>query len=84
MVAEDLRRVLLDLQDYSRRSQANPCFICKIVDGTHEFPHGEIYRDDFAVVFLNRFPTLLGYTLVAPLEPGVEERVAPSLEMSWY
>jgi diadenosine tetraphosphate (Ap4A) HIT family hydrolase len=67
-MADQVRRAHLDLEDYARRSQANACFICKIVDGTHHFPHGEIYRDDFAVVFLNRFPTLLGYTLVAPRE----------------
>lgn len=67
-MTEDVRRAQLDLEDYARRSQSNPCFICKIVDGTRHFPHGEIYRDDFAIVFLNRFPTLLGYTLVAPLE----------------
>lgn len=71
VMSEQLPRAHLDLEDYVKRSQADPCFICKIVDGTHHFPHGEIYRDDFAVVFLNRFPTLLGYTLVAPLEHRV-------------
>lgn len=65
---EELRRAQLDLEDYARGSQMNPCFICKVVHGTHHFPHAEIYRDDFAVVFLSRFPTLLGYTLVAPLD----------------
>lgn len=67
----ELRRARLDLADYVRRSQTNPCFICKVIDGTHDFLHGEIYRDDFAIAFLNRFPTLLGYTLVAPLEHRV-------------
>jgi diadenosine tetraphosphate (Ap4A) HIT family hydrolase len=70
-VTENVRRAQLDLEDYARRSQANPCFICMIVDGSHHFPHGEIYRDDFAIVFLNRFPTLLGYTLIAPLDHRV-------------
>jgi diadenosine tetraphosphate (Ap4A) HIT family hydrolase len=70
-MAEGLHRVHLDLEDYAKRSQANPCFICKIVEGAHHFPHGEIYRDDFAVAFLSRFPTLLGYTLVAPLDHRV-------------
>ena len=61
------RRAQLDLDEYARRAQSNPCFICKVVMGTHHFPHAEIYRDDFAIAFLNRFPTQLGYTLVAPI-----------------
>lgn len=39
-----------------------------MIDGTHDFPHGEIWRDDLGVAFLSRYPTLLGYALVAPLE----------------
>lgn len=70
VMAEELRRVHLDLDEYAKRSQTGPCFICEIVDGTHK-SHAEIYRDDFAVAFLNRFPTLLGYTLVAPLDHRV-------------
>ena len=70
-MSSEHRRVELDVADYVRRSQSGPCFICKVVDGTHEFPHGEIYRDDFAIAFLNRFPTLLGYALLAPLEHRV-------------
>lgn len=65
---EELRRAHVDLEGYARRSQSDPCFICKVVDGTHHLSHGEIYRDDFAIAFLNRFPTLLGYTLVAPVD----------------
>src|SRR5207253_4887210 len=61
-------RAHLNIEEYARRSQTNPCFICKIIDGTHDFPHAEIYRDDFAIAFLNRFPTQIGYSLVAPLE----------------
>lgn len=67
-VSETHRRVRLDLEEYAQRSQKGPCFICRIIDGSHEFLHGEIYRDDFAIAFLNRFPTLLGYSLVAPVE----------------
>jgi diadenosine tetraphosphate (Ap4A) HIT family hydrolase len=29
-------------------------------------PHPVVYEDETAIAFLNRFPTLLGYTLVAP------------------
>jgi diadenosine tetraphosphate (Ap4A) HIT family hydrolase len=31
-------------------------------------PHPVVYEDETAIAFLNRFPTLLGYTLVAPRE----------------
>lgn len=58
---DDHPRAQLDLVDYAERSQTSPCFISRIVDGTHDFPHGEIYRDEFAIAFLNRFPTQLGY-----------------------
>ncbi|HTT92355.1 MAG TPA: HIT family protein [Acidimicrobiales bacterium] len=56
----------LDLDAYAARAQAGPCFICELVAGRN--PHPVVYRDDFAIAFLNRYPTLLGYVLVAPLE----------------
>ena len=64
----ELERATLDLEEYTRRAQQGPCFICRIIDGTEEVPHHVVYRDDSAIVFLNRYPTLLGYCLVAPLE----------------
>ncbi len=59
---------MLDIGAYERQARSGRCFICQIVDGTHEFAHGEVWRDDHAIVFLNRYPTLRGYTLVAPIE----------------
>lgn len=59
---------MLNVDEYQRRVRDGRCFICRIVDGTHEFDHGEIWRDDQAIVFLNRYPTLRGYILVAPIE----------------
>lgn len=66
------RRATLDLAEYSKRSQSNPCFICRVIDGTHHVPHEIIYRDDNTIAMLNRFPTLLGYCLVAPIEHRVD------------
>ena len=43
------------------------CFICEYLAGNPRYPHLEIARTDTAVAFFNRFPTLLGYVLVAPL-----------------
>jgi len=56
------------MEAYIHRSQRGPCFICEIVAGNPEYRHHIIYEDDTAVVFLNKYPTLYGYTLVAPRE----------------
>lgn len=64
----DSLRKPFDLADYVTEVQLGRCFICRVVDGSHNVPHSVVYRDDFAIAFLNRFPTLLGYCLVAPLE----------------
>ena len=34
--------------------------------GNPEYSHHIVYEDDIAVAFLNKYPTLYGYTLVAP------------------
>ena len=61
-------RAFLDLVEYARRSQQDPCFICKVIDGTDDPRHHIVYRDAYAIAFLNQYPTLLGYCLVAPVE----------------
>ncbi|MEQ7006831.1 HIT family protein [Actinopolymorpha sp. B17G11] len=58
----------LDLKAYTARAQAAPCFICGVVDGSNPHEHPPIYQDDTAIAFLNRFPTVLGYVLVAPIQ----------------
>jgi diadenosine tetraphosphate (Ap4A) HIT family hydrolase len=67
----DPQRVPFDVGDYERRvredSAAGTCFICSIVAGTRD-DHLVVYRDDVCIAFLAKFPTLVGYTLVAPLE----------------
>ena len=63
-----LRRQPFDLEEYVDRVQSGPCFICEIVAGDPEHRHHIIYQDDLAIVFLNKYPTLYGYTLVAPRE----------------
>lgn len=45
---------------------AGQCFICRVVSGTHDVSHQIIYEDAAAIGFLNRYPTLAGYCLVAP------------------
>jgi diadenosine tetraphosphate (Ap4A) HIT family hydrolase len=56
-----------DLAAYVERSQRGPCFICAHLAGADPADvHHEIYADEECVAFLNRYPTLLGYTLVVP------------------
>jgi diadenosine tetraphosphate (Ap4A) HIT family hydrolase len=62
------QRQHIDLKAYTHRSQHGPCFICEIVAGNPEYRHHVVYEDDAAIVFLNKYPTLRGYTLVAPKE----------------
>ncbi len=62
------QRERLDLAAYNESAQSGPCFICRIVNGTHEHEHPVIYRDEHTIAFLNRFPTVLGYVLVAPVK----------------
>lgn len=58
----------VDIESYINRIQKGPCFICELVAGNPEYYHHVIYEDETAVVFLNKFPILYGYTLIAPRE----------------
>ena len=57
-----------DLEAYVRRSQQGPCFVCAIAAGDPEYrvAHEFIYEDADILIFLNRYPTTRGYTLVCP------------------
>ncbi len=57
-----------DVHEYEERSKKGPCFICEMLTGNPEYRHHLIYEDQMAVVFLSKYPTLYGYTLVAPRE----------------
>ena len=64
-------KVPFDSSEYEQRTRddarSGRCFICSIVAGTRE-DHRVIYRDDICIAFLAKAPTLLGYSLLAPLE----------------
>jgi diadenosine tetraphosphate (Ap4A) HIT family hydrolase len=60
------QRQSLDLQTYIRDIQTRPCFICEMVAGNPAYAHEIIYADDRAIAFLNKYPPLYGYVLVAP------------------
>jgi diadenosine tetraphosphate (Ap4A) HIT family hydrolase len=40
--------------------------VCAYLAGHSEYKHEHIFIDDDVVAFLSRYPTLLGYTIVAP------------------
>jgi diadenosine tetraphosphate (Ap4A) HIT family hydrolase len=64
-------KIALDIDTYVREvrsaSDEGTCFICSIVSGARE-DHLVVFRDEVCVAFLAKWPTLLGCTLVAPLE----------------
>ena len=63
-------KIALDIPGYVEHvrtaADEGSCFICSIVAGERE-DHLVVYRDDLCVAFLAKWPTLVGYTLVAPL-----------------
>jgi ATP adenylyltransferase len=60
-----VQRAPFDFAGYVERIQTGPCFICEMVRGNLDGNY-LVYQDEVAVVFLNKYPTLRGYALVAP------------------
>lgn len=60
------RTKTFDMAAYIERATKGPCFICEIVAGNPDYPHHIIHEDEQAIVFLNAYPMLYGYALVAP------------------
>ena len=56
-----------DLDAYIERIQNSPCFICEMVAGRLHGNH-IIQQNDEAIIFLNKYPVLYGYVLVAPVK----------------
>ncbi len=59
-------RKAFDFDAYIEHIQNNPCFICEMSAGRLNGNH-VIYRNDEFIVFLNKYPSLYGYVLVAPI-----------------
>jgi diadenosine tetraphosphate (Ap4A) HIT family hydrolase len=59
----------VDLAAYVERARTGPCFVCEIVAGRDDAPdlHQVLYRDHDTIAFFNRYPTMPGYTIVAPV-----------------
>jgi ATP adenylyltransferase len=59
-------RKTFDLDSYIERIQNSPCFICEMIAGRLNGNH-VIYQNDVFIAFLNKYPPLYGYVLVAPI-----------------
>jgi len=59
-------RVPMDLSAYQKQVRSGGCFICRMLRGDPAAEHELLYDDGVHIAFLNRFPTLLGYAIVAP------------------
>ncbi len=62
------QRRLFDLQAYLHDIQTRPCFICAMIAGDLAYAHEIVYEDDATIAFLNKYPPLYGYVLLAPRE----------------
>ena len=63
-----MQRQPFDLPVYIRDIQTRPCFICEMAAGNPAYSHEIVYEDDATIAFLNKYPPLYGYVLVAPRE----------------
>jgi histidine triad (HIT) family protein len=61
------RKVAFDVGNLVERSVSGPCFICEYVNRSPGYEHIEVARTPDAVAFLNKYPTLYGYVLIAPI-----------------
>jgi histidine triad (HIT) family protein/ATP adenylyltransferase len=55
-----------DLATHVKRARTGACFVWAYLGGHPDYAHEPVYSDDDVVAFLSRYPTLLGYTIVAP------------------
>ncbi|MCP5098819.1 MAG: HIT family protein, partial [Chloroflexi bacterium] len=60
-----IERKPFDYKAYTKTIQNSPCFICELVANSSQ-NHHIIYENEEAIVFLNKYPVLYGYVLVAP------------------
>lgn len=65
---EHYERYQPDWPALHRQFQAGPCFICQIVARNPDYPAHIVYEDDIAIAILDKYPSLYGWTLVAPRE----------------
>ena len=81
-VVDEPSRRRLDEERYLEEVRQG-CFICRLANGDPDLPpHQIVWRSKEAIAFLNRFPTVYGYVLVAPLDH--RERVTGDFTLHEY
>jgi diadenosine tetraphosphate (Ap4A) HIT family hydrolase len=75
------QRKTFDLDSYIERIQNSPCFICDMIAGRLAGNH-VVYQDEAVIVFLNKYPVLYGYVLVAPVRH--QEQVTGDFTLEEY
>ncbi|MEO3775831.1 HIT family protein [Micromonospora sp. B11E3] len=60
-----LAKAAFDFEQYMRRVSGGPCFVCAFIAGDPGYRHHLVYENEDSIAFLARYPTLLGYCLVA-------------------
>lgn len=78
----EIKRQPFDTEAYVATIQTSPCFICQLVAGNSENPHHIVYENEEAIVFLNKYPVLYGYSLVAP--KAHKEQVTADFSLEEY
>ncbi len=68
--------------DAVHRQMAGRCFICELLSGTPDYQHAVFYEDADTIAFLSKYPTLIGYSLVAPR--AHRERVTADFSLAEY
>ena len=74
-------RLPFDLNSYIEKIQSSPCFICEMIAGRLNGNHIIQQGDDF-MIFLNKYPVLYGYVLVAPVQH--KEQVTGDFSLEEY
>lgn len=70
-----------DVDTYIHQIQNRPCFICEMLAGRLNGNH-IVYQNDRFIAFLNKYPPLYGYTLVAPI--AHKEQVTSDFSLDEY
>ena len=67
-----LNKQPFDVEGLVKRSTSAECFICEYLRSNPDYEHILVQETESAIAFLNKFPTLFGYVLVAPKRHLVE------------
>jgi len=79
---ERFERYHPDMEAMHRGFRTGPCFVCGMANGNTRFLENVIREDEGLFVFLDAYPRVYGYTLVAPKEH--REQVTADFTMEEY